>query len=195
MSFDEFLRWCAETAYEEPESELHEQLTKWAVAEVMRELKPGAKVLDIGCGRGYAIKLFAEGGMYPTGLSVVSEEVDRLKASGFDVIKCEMHELERLDLFDCIFARHVLEHSPAPLYMLKLIYRALAPGGVFYMEVPLPDTDNHHERNPNHYSCLTASMWIQLISRAGFRDVKGTNFDFETVAGKDSYKAFLCRKY
>jgi 2-polyprenyl-3-methyl-5-hydroxy-6-metoxy-1,4-benzoquinol methylase len=191
VNFKELLKQCAATAYPEPHSEVHAQITPWVVDEVAKRLKPGDTVLDVGCGNGLCARLMRDKGLVVTCVSVLQSEVDKARADGFDVILSEMHGLHDAGKHHCVFARHVLEHSPCPFYMLKLLKELLLDGGLLYVEVPAPDTENHHELNPNHWSCLTGSMWGQLIQRAGFK-VEQTSLKFETGAGKDEYICFIC---
>lgn len=196
MSFQDFLNACTVSAYAEPPSDLHKDLTALAVDDLAKELPAGAVVLDVGCGQGYALRKFKAAGFDPIGLSVLPTETSKLREEGFDVRDAEMHSIAQLfapATFDCVFARHVLEHSPAPFFMLTRIRQVMKQGAVLYMEVPLADTENHHERNPNHYSCLPASCWAQLLARAGFDKLKAQRLEFKTMLGQDEY--FICKAY
>ncbi|HVE68535.1 MAG TPA: class I SAM-dependent methyltransferase [Solirubrobacteraceae bacterium] len=77
---------------------------------------PGAKVLDVGCGRS----------KFPGAVGM-----DRLENTDADVI----HELDVLpyplddNSFDLVIARHVLEHVAAPLDVLAELHRVTRAGG------------------------------------------------------------------
>jgi ubiquinone/menaquinone biosynthesis C-methylase UbiE len=58
--------------------------------------------------------------------------------------------------FDLVWARHALEHSVVPAFLLSEFHRLTKPGGVLYVEVPAPDTACVHETNPNHHSVLAS---------------------------------------
>jgi hypothetical protein len=60
--------------------------------------------------------------------------------------------------------------------------------------VPAPDTSSAHQANPNHYSVLGKSAWLQLMSRSGFALVDQLDLDFTVPAGPDTYWAFVLRK-
>jgi SAM-dependent methyltransferase len=96
--------------------------------------------------------------------------------------------------FDCVWARHVLEHSVIPFFVLHEFARVLKPGGILYAEVPSPGTDCRHEANPNHYSVLTCGMWLQLIQRAGFEILEVREIKLNTAAGPDIYHSIIARK-
>ena len=97
-------------------------------------------------------------------------------------------------LFDLVWCRHTLEHSVFPYFTLCEIYRFLKPGGVFYIEVPAPDTSSLHETNLNHYSVFTKKMWESLILRSGFKIVRPNTIAFRTGGGHDEYYAFDGRR-
>jgi hypothetical protein len=63
-----------------------------------------------------------------------------------------------------------------------------------YLEVPAPDTDCHHEINPNHYSVLTRSSWRAHIIRSGFEIAEELTLSFQVIAGNDEYWGFFCKK-
>lgn len=98
---------------------------------------------------------------------------DVLSDMGFNVrienlkIGCEMHDWEPNRTFDGVFCRHVLEHSPFPLYMLISIHEWLKEGGQAIIVVPKAESDfvfNH----PSHVSVLPKEQWLRLFGFAGF---------------------------
>ena len=96
--------------------------------------------------------------------------------------------------FDLVWCRHAIEHSLFPFFTLAELHRVLKPGGVLYLEVPAPDTSCRHQTNPNHYSVLGKSMWVELIRRVGFPETRTLDLNFQTGAGPDTYWAFMQRK-
>ena len=50
------------------------------------------------------------------------------------------------------------------------------------------------ENNPNHYSVLGKSMWLQLIKRAGYAKVTVSDVSFRVPAGPDTYWSFIIKK-
>ena len=96
----------------------------------------GATVLEIGCGRGDFLALFARAGRRCIGFDrsydgrhCAHQDLD-LRSADFDP---QAHPSLRADLVIC---RHVLEHVPDPVRLLALLRGALAPGGTAYVEVP-----------------------------------------------------------
>jgi SAM-dependent methyltransferase len=154
----------------------------------------GAKVLDVGCGQGVGLEVFAAAGLDPLGITL-GPDVEACRAKGLNVVEMDLSFLDfEDDRFDLVWCRHALEHSVFPLFTLSEMHRVLKPGGVLYVEVPAPDTACGHQTNPNHYSVLGKSMWIELIRRTGFPEISAADLNFSTPRGPDTYWAFVTRK-
>lgn len=106
------------------------------------DLLPGMRVLDIGCGAGVHLGLFAER-IVPSG-SVIGLDIDpeplglaaglwadRIKAG---TIRLEEGDLHRLPFaaasFDLVWSSMVLHHEEDPFPMLAEMQRVAKPGGV-----------------------------------------------------------------
>jgi SAM-dependent methyltransferase len=192
-----FLQQRETEIYPEPLSPLHMQITLKAFEHLL-ELHPlprWSKVLDVGCGQGAALRLFTERGIIPVGITLGELDLDACRGQGFVVNRMDQSFLDFDDgTFDIVWARHVLEHSLFPFYTLHEFRRVLKLGGLMYMEVPLPDTDCHHERNVNHYSVLSPSAWLSLLERNGFEVIESVSYRFTVQAGDDEYVGFYCQK-
>lgn len=212
MTFPEFLKSLEADTYPEPPSAGHDAITADVLPGVVARVAASKtdvgeplSVLDVGCGQGVALMHFAKADCRAHGIT--TNEVDYhacLKLTRENLAWCfakmvahkqDMHDIGFADeQFDLIWARHVLEHSPAPLFALHEFKRVLRPGGWLYIEVPMPMTACRHETNQNHYSVLTCSMWQSLIQKAGFTLVEGKVIPLNTQAGPDEYRSYLCRK-
>lgn len=193
---ERFLERLGADVYPEPTSTLHRQITARMLERVLARwpLPEGARVLDVGCGQGVALELFAARGLEAVGIAL-GEDVRVCRERGFDVREMNMSFLDfPAASFDLVWCRHALEHSVFPLFTLSEMHRILRPGGVLYVEVPAPDTACRHESNRNHYSVLGRRMWRSLIERSGFVDLEAVDLSFVTGVGPDTYFAFLQRK-
>lgn len=195
---DAFLDTLAGDVYPEPPGGSHETITEQVIETLVRDgfLRPGMYVLDVGCGQGIALRRFSERGIAALGIGL-GGDVRICRDAGFEVVEMDQSFLDLAPgSFDFIWARHVLEHSPFPLFTLAEYRRVLRAGGMAYVEVPAPDTDAHHERNPNHYTVLAQSAWISLFGRAGLPLAADPGIFHMTLppAGTDFYFAFLLRK-
>lgn len=193
---DAFLDKLRRDIYPEPPSEIHTQLSRQMFAKLCEHYpqKPGARVLDVGCGQGVALEMFRDAGLDPLGITL-GEDAQVCRSKGLDVLEMDFAFLDFQDeTFDLVWCRHAIEHSVFPFFTLSELHRVLKPGGVLYLEVPAPDTSCAHQTNPNHYSVLGKSMWVELIGRSGFPQTRIMDLKFEVMAGPDVYWAFMQHK-
>lgn len=191
----DFLAKCAADVYAEPRDGGHDYITAEMCAVVARRLAVGAHILDVGCGQGPALEWFCSHGFNPCGITMSEEDKRTCGTKGFGVWIEDQNELgEWLIDFDCVWARHVIEHSPIPYFTLTEFNRVLKPGGILYVEVPMPGTSCKHETNVNHYSVLTREMWASLIIRAGFVIEETHNINIGTPVGPDQYFSVIAIK-
>lgn len=198
-SFDrlsEYLGALRRDIYPEPPSDLHTKLSRRAVEMLLArpDVRPGMRVLDLGCGQGVALELFRTAGLEAVGVTL-GEDAAACRAKGLDVIEADFSVLD-LDpeSFDIVWCRHALEHSIFPLFTLSEMKRVTRPGGLIYVEVPAPDTAAHHERNPNHYSCFGKSGWLSLFDKAGLAVQGAFDIKFTLRIGPDLYWAFVLQR-
>lgn len=183
--------------YPDNPSALHTEITAAMLTKTldMVKLPKGAQVLDVSCGQGVAMETFVKMEFSPIGLSINATDIQACRARGFDVREMDQSLLEFEDgEFDLVWCRHCLEHSIFPYYTLSQFARVLKPGGTLYMEVPAPDTACQHQSNPNHYSVLGKSLWMELIRRNGFTLLDVLDINFQVQAGPDVYWAFIAQK-
>ncbi|MDB5441678.1 MAG: Methyltransferase type 11 [Phenylobacterium sp.] len=193
---DAFLGKLHGDIYPETPTEGHSTITREMFSRLQQQLPlpPAAAVLDVGCGQGVGLELFKAAGLQPLGITL-GPDVEACRAKGLDVVEMDLSFLDFEDgRFDMVWCRHALEHSVFPFFTLSEMHRVLKPGGVLYVEVPAPDTSCRHQTNPNHYSVLGKSMWMELIRRTGFPEIIALDIHFPTGAGPDTYWAFMMRK-
>lgn len=140
-------------------------------------LEPGARVLDIGCGRGVLLSSLADRGLETHGF-----EISDYAAEGADPrvqlrIGSNLAEVDYPDgHFDLVVLWHVFEHMPDPVETLREIRRILKPGGRVVIAVPNHGslqsrcTGRHwfHLDPPRHLFHYSARTLRQLLDREGF---------------------------
>ncbi|MBP7992518.1 MAG: class I SAM-dependent methyltransferase [Candidatus Magasanikbacteria bacterium] len=112
----------------------------WADVEVLAEyIKPGDKVLDLGCGNGRLYQILAKKQALYTGLDQSGELIAlaREKAPEVEFVVGEMTELSfDAASFDAIFSIAAFNHIPGAELQLKSLQemkRVLKPGGLIVM--------------------------------------------------------------
>ncbi|MBM9618274.1 methyltransferase domain-containing protein [Streptomyces zhihengii] len=117
----------------------------WRTAEnsaayLLGELRPGAEVLDVGCGPGTITAdfaaLVAPGRV--TAVDAAEDVLDRARAHaaerGLDNVRFAVADVHQLDFpddsFDVVHAHQVLQHVGDPVQALREMRRVCRPGGV-----------------------------------------------------------------
>lgn len=166
-----FLRRIENEAYSEHDSDLHMTLIDKMLPEFARFIPDRhCRLLDVGCGQGYAsLKFKALGYQHITAITLNDEDVEATRNRGIDCYKMDMTFLGFEDKhFDALWVRHALEHSPFPYLTLLEFNRVLKFNGFIYIEMPMPDTPRVLENWPNHYSIFGEKMWSSLFIKSGF---------------------------
>jgi SAM-dependent methyltransferase len=191
---DALLDRLMDDVYPEPISLTHTEVTDAMLYELIENgvITRDMNVLDVGCGQGIALRRFKEYGFRSVRGIGLGADVDACLRLGFVAGTMDQSFLWfPPGTFDLVWARHVLEHSIAPLLTLTEFHRVLKPGGLAYIEVPAPDTIVMHENNPNHYSVMGANMWRALFVKAGFEIKRACELSVEVPIGTDTYLGFV----
>lgn len=140
----------------------------------------GLDVLDLGCGRGEALEVFAGQGLGVRGVDSNSEMVARCREKGLAADEGDLFgylaSVEEGSL-GAVVSFHVIEHlPPATLPKLcRLAWRALAPGGVLILETPSPLSMVMAARNfwidPTHLRPVHPAHLEVTYREAGFEPV------------------------
>ncbi|MDZ4401078.1 class I SAM-dependent methyltransferase [Prosthecobacter sp.] len=113
-----------------------------AVFALAGEIRPGTRVLDVGCGNGFTCGEFLKRGCQVTGidLSVQGLELARktYPQGRFEVLPADDNLLASLheEPFDLVVSTEVVEHLYAPRSYARGCFTALKPGGRFICTTP-----------------------------------------------------------
>lgn len=193
---DQFLQQLKTDVYSEVPYPLHVEISDRALdyLETLFQLKPGMRLLDVGCGQGVVVDRMLAKGLDYQGITLSDQDIKVCRAKGYRVDKMDQSFITYPDhSFDIVWARHVLEHSIFPLFTLDGYRRILKPDGIMYIEVPAPETRSSHENNPNHYSMFSKKVWQGLIERSGFAIVADAIYVLGNEQDSDQYWGFYCR--
>ncbi|MAT38319.1 MAG: transcriptional regulator [Ectothiorhodospiraceae bacterium] len=179
---------------------------------MVSKLVAGIDVLDIGCGKARAITLLAT--RFPKsrfiGYDLCAEPIEearrRADELGLTNISFAQKDLTEFDVrgeFDLITAFDAIHDQARPDAVLEGIYRALKPGGTFFMQdiagSEKPQNNLEHPLGGLLYTiscmhCMTVSlaqggmglgaMWgkeqaLRMLDQAGFQEVRTRNLDHD----------------
>lgn len=165
-----------ERRYRGTEEEIAER-----VAAYLPHLKGASPLLDLGCGRGEALRTFAAAGLAVRGVDSSAEMVAHCRAQGLDVVEGDLFErlaAEPRESLGAVVSFHVIEHLPAALLerLVALAFAALRPGGVLILETPSPLSLVVAARNfwldPTHQRPVHPSYLADLARRQGFEEIE-----------------------
>ena len=128
----------------------------------------GKDVLEVGCGSGFAVQLFAEAGARVTAVDLTPWAVEttrsRLAAFGLDADVDEA-DAERLpfasDSFDLVFSWGVIHHTTSMDTALSELVRVCRPGGRVVVMV-------YHRRSLFYVFYRAFARFLPLARRLGF---------------------------
>ena len=155
-------------------------------------VRPGERVLDMGCGAGrHAFE------MYRRGADVVAFDQDADELAGVGELFAAMKEAGEVPAgaeadtkegdalalpfadgeFDRVVAAEVLEHVPADIQAIGELVRVLRPGGTLAVSVPrwFPEVVNwklsqeYHDVEGGHIRIYTEEELTDKVTRAGLR--------------------------
>jgi SAM-dependent methyltransferase len=169
-------------AYAEREITRHTRLARFLAL-----LPPGATILELGCGAGFdSAAMLARGfDVHATdGSPEMAEEASRRLSRAVGTLLFD--DLDEVEIYDGVWANACLLHVPRAelAEVLRLIWRALKPGGHFYASFKAGEQDGRDtlDRYYNYPSpewlrttYASAGSWSSLAIEKG--EIKG--FDGE----------------
>jgi SAM-dependent methyltransferase len=107
---------------------------------LLAEARPGARVLDLGCGAGRFVAALRDAGADPVGVELAEAALERARsnAPGADLRLLDGDgslPLEHMSV-DLVWCSEVLEHVADTAYLLLEVRRVLRPGGRLLVTVP-----------------------------------------------------------
>jgi 2-polyprenyl-3-methyl-5-hydroxy-6-metoxy-1,4-benzoquinol methylase len=120
---------------------LIETLVRWVGSRhlgfLSRGLPPGARVLDVGCGRGVVLGALADRGFEVHGVEISAEAARGADPRAHVRIARDLAAADYPDaFFDEVLIWHVLEHLEDPRGTLEVVRRILRPDGRLVVAVP-----------------------------------------------------------
>jgi SAM-dependent methyltransferase len=161
-------------------------------------LRPGERVLDMGCGAGrHAFEMYKRGAdviafdQDADELATVREWFAAMRDGGEvpDGAEADDKEGDALSLpfadgeFDRVVAAEVLEHIPADIQAIQELVRVLRPGGTLAVSVPrwFPEvvnwklSEDYHNTPGGHIRIYTDKELVDKVTRAGM-ELEGKDY-------------------
>ena len=182
---EEFNQWAAEGKGEEMEAH-HISITEQTLA--MMNLKPGERVLDLGCGTGWTSRMIAKAVTngdkqgQVVGLDVADEMIRRARASSVEhenamfILGSALEIPWEENFFDKVLSVESFYHYADQDRALAELFRVLAPKGELYILINLY-RDNHYSLRWVEELKIPVQMkseeeYVEMLKRHTYEDVR-----------------------
>lgn len=127
---------------------------------ILKEIKTGSKVLDVGCNDGTLMEMLKKKGCSVVGIEFASNLVELCRHKGLEVYEMDIQKGIRPEKFDYIVLGDILEHYK-PAEIGKIIENCrlmLGSGGKLVITVPYKHGAYNSEANADHITDIDGSM-------------------------------------
>lgn len=166
-------------------------------------VKPGGKILDLGCGPGQHSKYFKKFGFKTTGVDLSEEMINiaNQENAGIDFKVMDIEKLNFPDSFDGIWASASLLHIRKRnlLMVLGQILNFLKADGVFYLSMKngigeKNISDNRYGGVNKFYAFYSVLELEKILKIAGFKIIQTEIKDRRVVYDTNSWIHVFCKK-
>lgn len=156
---------------------------------LLKYLKPGTHILDLGCGSGRDSKAFIQKGYKVTAMDG-SSELCKIASNyiGQKVVCQEFKDLHDINEFDAVWACASILHIPSVdlLNIIGKIANALKIGGYFYASFKYGDFEG--ERNGRYFTDLTETSLRALVEPFDKLEIIETKITNDVRVGHEDEK-------
>ena len=147
---------------------------------VRRHVRPGGRLLEIGCAYGFFLELIREEYRGSVGVDVSSAGVAHARAQGLQAQEGDLLGLSFDQLFDGVCLWDTIEHLPNPREVIQRCAKLLKPGGHLFLTTGdfgavLPRLQGLRWRQihpPTHLFYFTRQSLRELCLRVGLEAVR-----------------------
>jgi len=160
-------------------------LDRRAARSYLAQTPSRGSILDVGCGDGRLLRVFAGLGVPKERLFGIELDRDAVAAASRDGFQVECRRLEEAEFtpgsFVLAVLQQVIEHVSDPRAMIAKLHRLLVPGGVVILETPNTASWDHwlfRERYwggyhiPRHFFLFQKASLTNLLRSCGFQLVE-----------------------
>ena len=173
---------------------------KWEYRKAISFIRPSARILDVGCGKGAFVMLAGNTGLRAHGLELNSASATEARDNGLSVSTemIEEHAKTHRGFYDAVCAFQVLEHVPNVREFICDCLFALRPGGLLIFGVPNNDgfvgLDHNAVLNmPPHHMGLWTKRSLVALSDVFRLHLK--SIEFEPLQEIDWYATVMERRW
>ena len=156
-------------------------------------LRPGMKVLEIGCGTGNFTELFLSSGCNIIAVDISPDLLSKaenrgLPASQVRFMAMRFEDAESMGPFDAIIGSSVLHHLEVPVALSKIFDILRSGGRISFAEPNLLNPQVYMERKFSHWkrfsyvspdeTAFVRKRLQRLLDSVGFVDIRITPFDW-----------------
>jgi len=148
---------------------------------VREEVGSGARVLDVGCGKGLFVEECVRAGLQAEGIDLSGEAVRAGVGRGVRLYQRTVEEFKEGEgRYDAVTFWATVEHLPRPLSTLSAMFALLKPGGRLFLDTGigddwldrlLPGVTQWYDP-PQHLFVFSEDGMRRLLSDAGFIDIR-----------------------
>jgi 2-polyprenyl-3-methyl-5-hydroxy-6-metoxy-1,4-benzoquinol methylase len=144
-------------------------------------VKPGGRLLEVGCGNGEMLQFLREAGWQTEGVDFDATALTIARDRGLAVHPGTVESQGYTsDTFDAITSSHTIEHLPHPAQFLRECHRILKPRGQLVIVTPNSNSLCHrffkqswHGLDPPRHLYIFNTLSLQrLFVEAGFRKIR-----------------------
>jgi len=162
------------------------------------DIKPGERILDLGCGTGHLTNKIKDHGAEVTGIDASGDMIAKAKESfpGINFLVADAADFHFDEPFDAVFSNAVLHWVHKADEAIKCVYDSLKPGGRFVAEMGGRGNNAHIMAalkhvlvKHGHADRAKKKMWYfpslgeytTSLENAGFRVTFAVHFDRPTL--------------
>lgn len=154
----------------------------------LQGVPPGARVLDLGCGNGWASQRLAGMGFEVVGMDASLDGIENApqNISGLSFVRGNVYDQvdDFINKFDIVVSTEVVEHLFLPRLLFERAYSYLKPGGIFLVSTPyhgylkniiislFSKWDSHHtvDWDGGHIKFFSRKTLKKMAERHGFSE-------------------------
>ncbi|MDO8537271.1 MAG: class I SAM-dependent methyltransferase [archaeon] len=161
------------------------------IKNILPEIKPELRVLDIGCNSGFIGKKVMEKNCVVYGIDINKKLLKKAKKKGLIVKKAFAEKIPfQNNFFHCAMMGYLLEHVLNPNKVLSEASRVLMSEGKLIGSVPTEFGDwgkHNYKIHSEHLRCYNMNMLRKSLQNAGFKSIKIKKEFYEGRDIADSY--------